>query len=326
MHGVPRCMMFGGLRVDAASARELIRAVEPMAIEAAQLAERRKMERQAEHHRILELELQQARYEASLAERRYAACDPDNRLIAATLEKNWETALRRVRDCEARLDPVTMSVPTPAIPDLTGIAEDLEAAWKNTNVTMRCRQQLVRALVNEIIVDIDEPVREIVLIIHWKGGQHSELRLRKPRTGEHACGTPEDALAVIRSMASRWSDHDIAATLNRMALPTGQGKTWTAHRVGSIRRVRGIHAYKSAEKDGTWLTLREAAQQCGVTSHRIRKLIKAGTLRAEQVVPGAPFQIRAADLDAPSVVETVGRKGRPCHIDAGNQLPMFPDT
>jgi excisionase family DNA binding protein len=297
-----------------------------MAIEAAHWAERRKMERQAEHRRILELELQQARYEASLAERRYAACDPDNRLIAATLEKNWETALRRVRDCEARLDPVTMSAPTPAIPDLTGIAEDLEAAWKNTNVTMRCRQQLVRALVNEIIVDIDEPAREIVLIIHWKGGQHSELRLRKPRTGEHACSTPEDALAVIRSMASRWSDHDIAATLNRMALPTGQGKTWTAHRVGSIRRVRGIHAYKSAEKDGTRLTLREAAQQCGVTSHRIRKLIKAGTLRAEQVVPGAPFQIRAADLDAPSVVEAVGRKGRPCHIDAGHQLPMFPDT
>jgi hypothetical protein len=119
-----------------------------MAVEAAQLAERRKMERQAEHRRILELELQHARYEASLAERRYAACDPDNRLIAATLEKNWETALRRVR--EARLDPVTMSAPTPAMPDLAGIAEDLEAAWKNTNVTMRSRQQLVHALVNEI--------------------------------------------------------------------------------------------------------------------------------------------------------------------------------
>ena len=80
-------MIFGGLRVDAALTRELIRAVEPMAIEAAQLAERRKMERQAEHRRILELELQQTRYEASLAERRYAACDPDNRLIAATLRR-----------------------------------------------------------------------------------------------------------------------------------------------------------------------------------------------------------------------------------------------
>jgi excisionase family DNA binding protein len=319
-------MMFGGLQVDAAFARELIRAVEPMAIEAAQLAEQRKMERQAEHHRLLELELQQARYEASLAERRYAACDPDNRLIAATLEKNWETALRRVRDCEARLDATMTSVPTPVMPELTAIAEDLDAAWKNTRVTMRCRQQLVRALVNEIIVDIDKTAQEIVLTIHWKGGRHSELRLRKPRTGEHGCGTSDDALAVVRQMAGHWSDQNIAATLNRMGLPTGQGKTWTAHRVRSIRGVRDIHAYKSAEKDGLWLTLSEAAQRRGVTSHRIRKLIKAGILPAEQVVRGAPFQIRAADLDAPTVVEAVGCKERPCHIAADNQLPMFPDT
>jgi hypothetical protein len=319
-------MMFGGLRVDAAFARELIRAVEPMAVEAARLAEQRKMERQAEHRRILDLELQQARYDASLAERRYAACDPDNRLIAATLEKNWEAALRRVRDCEGRLEQTTDSTPAPALPDLNAIAEDLEAAWKSTNVTMRCRQQLVRALVNEVVVDIDEATREIVLIIHWKGGQHSELRLRKPRTGEHACSTSDDALAVIQSMATRWSDQDIAATLNRMGLPTGQNKTWTAHRVSSIRRVRGVRAYRSAEKDGEWLTLREAAERRGVTSHRIRKLINAGIVHAEQVVPGAPFQIRAADLDAPSVMQAAGHKGRPCHLAANNQLPMFPDT
>jgi excisionase family DNA binding protein len=212
------------------------------------------------------------------------------------------------------------------MPDLNAIAEDLEAAWKNTRVTMRCRQQLVRALVNEIIVDIDQAAQEIVLVIHWKGGRHSELRLRKPRTGEHGCCTSDDALAVVRQMAGHWSDQNIAATLNRMGLPTGQGKTWTAHRVRSIRGVRDIHAYKSAEKDGTWLTLREAAQRRGVTSHRIRKLIKAGILPAEQVVRGAPFQIRAADLDTPAVVQAAGRKGRPCHITVANQLPMFTDT
>ena len=80
-----------------------MRAVEPMAIEAALEAERKYMEAQAEQRRIAELELQQARYEASLAERRYAACDPDNRLIAAQLEKSWEAALQRVRLCEQRI-------------------------------------------------------------------------------------------------------------------------------------------------------------------------------------------------------------------------------
>ena len=319
-------MMFGGLRVDKVVVHELIRAVEPMAIEAAMAAERKLMERQAEQRSIVELELKQARYEASLAERRYAACDPDNRLIAATLERSWEATLRRVQDCEARLAATTDAIAATPAPDFTSLADDLGAALTSPNVTMRTRQQLLRTLVNEITADIDEEAREIVLLIHWKGGQHSELRLRKPATGGHDCNTPDDALAVIRTMAARWSDEDIAATLNRMRLPTGQGKTWTAHRVGSIRRVRGIHAYLSAEKDGTWFTLRDAAQQCGVTSHRIRKLIQAGVLPAEQVVPGAPYQIRASDLQSERVRQAMGRKGGPCHLEAQNQMPMFTDT
>ena len=102
MMGLPRRMTFGGPRVDAAVARELLRAVEPLAIEAAFEAGRMHRERQDNQRRIRDLELQQARHEANLAERRYAACDPDNRPIAARLGKNWETALRRVRDPEAR--------------------------------------------------------------------------------------------------------------------------------------------------------------------------------------------------------------------------------
>src|SRR3712207_7269238 len=94
----------------------------------------------------------------------------------------------------------------------------------------------------------------------------------------------------MRSMATRWSDQDIAASLNRMGMPTGQGKTWTAHRVSSLRRVHGIHAYRSAEKDGEWLTMSEAAASLGTTSHTIRKLINDGILPAEQVVTDAPWQ------------------------------------
>src|ERR1700693_4666056 len=142
-------------------------------------------------------------------------------------------------------------------PDSTGWADDLSAAWKAPRTTMRTRQRLVRALITEIVVDIDEAAGEIVLAIHWKGGVHSELRIHKPRTGEHGCSTPEQALAVMRSMAGRWSDQDIAASLNRMGMPSGQGKTWAAHRVGSVRRVRSIHGYRSADKNGERLTMRD---------------------------------------------------------------------
>jgi excisionase family DNA binding protein len=326
MMGLPRCMTFGGPRIDSAIARELLRAVEPMAIEAAFKAERMHRGQQEEQQRILDLELRQARYEASLAERRYAACDPDNRFIAAQLEKNWETALRRVRDLEERR-PAAKQAEIEVDPNaFVNLAENLSEAWNAPGVTMRARQQLLRALIVDIIVDVDEKERDVVLTIHWRGGQHSELRVRKPRTGEHGCATTDDALAVMRSMAGRWSDEHIAASLNRMGLPTGQGKTWTAHRVSSVRRVRGIHAYRSAEKDGEWLTLTEAAAALRTTSHTMRRLIKSGVLPAVQVVPGAPYQIRADDLASESVKSAMARKGRPRRVTDDNTIPMFTDT
>lgn len=297
-----------------------------MAIEAALEAERMHGERRDEQRRIVELELQQARYEASLAERRYAACDPDNRLIAAQLEKSWEAALRRVQACEARLDETQASEPPGTVPDFAGLADDLEAAWNAPGVRMRTRQRLLRALVTEVIADVDEAAREVVLTIHWRGGQHSQLRVRKPKSGEHGCRTPEQALAVMRSMAGRWSDQDIAASLNRMGMPTGQGKTWTAHRVSSVRRVNGIHAYRSAEKNGEWLTMSEAAATLGVTHYRIRRLIRNGTLPAEQVVPDAPWQIRARDLRDERIATALNRTGRPCRVDQESQLVIFTDT
>jgi hypothetical protein len=224
MFGRPRCIIFGAKRVDAAIARELLRALEPMAIDAALQAERRHMELQGERRRIVELELQQAQYEASLAERRYAACDPDNRLIPAQLERSWEATLLRVQACEARLAAVETPGSTAPVPDFVGLADDLEAAWNAPGVTMRSRQQLLRALIAEIIADYDQSSREIILTIRWRGGQHSELRVSKPRSGEHGCRTTDEAVGVIDTMATRWSDTDIAATLNRMGLPTGQGR------------------------------------------------------------------------------------------------------
>ncbi len=324
--GQRRCLSVAGKRVDETIAAEMLRAVAPMAIEAAEEADRMLRDEDQDRRRIAELELQQAQYDASLAERRYAACDPDNRLIAAQLEKAWETALQRVELCRDRLDRMQISDADDVRPDFTGLAGDLSAAWKAPRTTMRTRQRLVRALITEIIVDIDDAAGEIVLVIHWKGGQHSELRVRKPRTGEHGCSTPEQALAVIRSMAGRWSDQDIAASLNRMGMPTGQGKTWTAHRVSSLRRVRGIHGYRSAEKNGEWLTLRDAAAKLGVSHHQIRKLIKASILNSEQIMPDAPHQIRAADLASEQVVAALKQKGRPCRVDSERQSLMFPNT
>src|SRR6266851_189973 len=181
--GQRRCLSVAGKRIDETIAAEMLRAVAPMAIEAAKEAERMLKDEDQDRRRIAELELQQAQYDASLAERRYAACDPDNRLIAAQLEKAWETALQRVELCRDRLDRMQISDADDVRPDFTGLADDLSAAWKAPRTTLPTRQRLVRALITEIVADVDQVAGEIVLVIHWKGGQHSELRVRKPRTG-----------------------------------------------------------------------------------------------------------------------------------------------
>jgi DNA invertase Pin-like site-specific DNA recombinase len=192
--GQRRCLTVAGKRIDEIIAVEMLRAITPMAIEAAEEAERMLRDENQDQRRIAELELQQAQYDASLAERRYAACDPDNRLIAAQLEKAWEIALQRVEQCRERLNRTQTPDVDDVRPDFTGLANDLSAAWKAPRTTMRTRQRLVRALITEIIVDIDEAAAEIVLVIHWKGGQHSELRVRKPRTGEHGVAHPSRRL------------------------------------------------------------------------------------------------------------------------------------
>src|SRR5690606_32485315 len=136
--GLARCMNFGGIRIDAAVSTEVLRAVEPLAIEAALHAEQTLMHSHQAQRRVIELDLQQARYEASLAERRYAACDPENRLIAAQLEKNWDAALQRVQGFETRLQETDACPPaTVTGPDLIGLAQDLDAAWNAPSVTTR---------------------------------------------------------------------------------------------------------------------------------------------------------------------------------------------
>ena len=327
MLGHDRCLRFGGLGVDKAIAAEILRVVQPIAVEAAIEAERMQAVAREERLRAAELDLQKAQYEAGLAERRYAACDPENRLIAATLERNWEAALQRLEACKMRIDVGEVSTPSAVEPpDLESLAEDMAAAWHAPGVSARSRQRLVRTLIKDIVADVDEQRREVILTIHWQGGQHSQLRIKKPKPGQNGRETSEDALTLIGSMAGHWSDGDIAATLNRMGLRTGLDHSWTAKRVSSTRRFNGIRAYASADKHGDWLTMTEAAEKLGVTNHVIRRLIKEKTLPAEQVMRNAPHQIRVVDLEREEVAEALKCRKAPCRDPRQTALPMITNT
>jgi DNA invertase Pin-like site-specific DNA recombinase len=332
MHGTAQCIGFGATRPDLVVARLLVDVVQPMAVEAAMMAEQQASHRDDERRRALELECQQTEYEVQLARRRYESVDPANRLVAAELEARWNAALARLRDCQARLEDARAEPST--VPDrssLLSLASNLEAAWNAANTAMSAKQRLVRTLIHEIVVDVDEEASDIVLVIHWRGGHHSEHRVKKPRSGEHTKIASVEADTVIRDMAAKWNDEHIAATLNRMGLTTGQGLTWTANRVSSHRRNYGIDAYESKNKDGRCLTMSEAAAQLGVSHYAIRCLIKSRVLPARQVVEDAPWQILAEDLHRPEVeqalrVRSARRRRRPCRDFADERTLRIPGT
>jgi hypothetical protein len=331
MQGLEPCISFGARRPDAAIASEILIAVQPLAVEAALMAERDAVELVDEQRRALELELQQAEYEMKLAARRYQAVDPDNRLVASELETRWNRAIAKFRECEAKVASKQQDPATTVDRDaLLRLADDLQVVWSAPTTDQRTKQRLIRALIEEIIVDVDDSSREVVLLVHWRGGQHSELRVKKPATGEHTKRAPEEADKLIREMATRWSDDDIAATLNRMGLQTGQGLSWSRLRVASYRRTAGIHGYESAIKDGRCLTMVEAAAKAGVSCHAIRKLIRAGILPAHQVLFDAPWQILASDLEKPEVQEALRgrerRAGRPCRNSRDDRTLKIPGT
>lgn len=307
-------------------ARQVLEVVQPLAVDAAVVARDQAQHMVDECRRALELERQQAEYEVTIARRRYESVDPDNRLVAAELEARWNDALNVLRQCEARLVKAAsepQEIPDPE--DLFSLASNLEAVWNAPDTTMRTKQRIVRTLIREIAVDLDDERREVVIVIHWSGGQHSEVRVKKPKTGEHQKRASSEAKELIREMATRWSDEHIAATLNRMGLKTGQGLNWNQTRVGAYRRKHGMVGYASRTKDGRCLTMYEAAKIAGVSNHFIRKLIQQGVLPARQLMKDAPWQILASDLDLPAVKTAIAARRSvpksPCR-DSSSQLNL----
>ena len=299
-YGEETCISFGGLRVDAAVSKEVLEAVSGNAIQAAVEAAEQMQQRRRDLRTAIELELEQARYEARLAARRYESVDPDQRLVAAELEARWNTALQKVKGLESKLhdfDHESQSVPAPSKQTLLSLAQDLPAIWNSPSTDMRLKQRIVRILIREIIVDVEEKSREVVLVIHWAGGRHSELRVKKFETGRSRRCTDPEAIEVLRQMAGKFSDRQIAATMNRLRLRTGVGNSWNEMRVRSTRSYYQLPAF-SQDQEAKDVTVKIAAQRLNVSEWVVRRMIEEKTLPARQVIVCAPWQIPVEALDS----------------------------
>jgi DNA invertase Pin-like site-specific DNA recombinase len=301
LHGGKLCISFGALRVDESVSAEVLRQIQPMGVEAALSAiEARNNETDAVRRQV-ELALEQARYESNRARRQYDAVDPENRIVAAELERLWNERLLVVRQLETKLQQVdTQRLPPLGQEEraqLLALGTDLERTWNHPAATAETRKRILRTVLTEIIARHEGD--EVHLVLHWQGGDHSELKVRKPRNGEHRWTLDATTTDIIIELARLMPDMSIAALLNRAGKRTGQDNTWTESRVRAFRNKHEIAVYREGERaERGELTLLEAAAALGTCQMTVLRMIRKGTLEARQVCKGAPWVIKATDLAA----------------------------
>ena len=318
------CISFGALRVDQAVGAEIVRLLQPLGVDAAVRAITDCEHQAGEKQRQLELALEQARYEAARARRQYDAVDPDNRLVAGELERRWDAALAAVEVLEKELETLVRQRPAALDAEerqrLLQMGADLEAAWHHPAATAVTRKRLIRAVMREVVARVEDD--QVQLLLHWQGGDHTRLTVRKNRRGQTRWAVEPEMVDLIRTCARLMPDKAIAGMLNRTGKRTGRLNGWTQSRVRGFRNTHGIAVYV----EGEWaargeVTLTEAARMLDLSPMTVLRRIRAGIIPAEQYCKGAPWVIKRQDIENQPRAKTE-RKG-PLSSNPGQQALIF---
>src|SRR6266849_5898802 len=295
------CLNIGGVQIDQAVLEAFLRTVTPAAVEATQLAIQQLEADQDAALGQWRLAVERARYQAERAERQYRAVEPENRLVARGLETEWEKRLRDLAAAEAELQRREQQRPRALSLEeknkIQSLGSDLTKVWTAPTTTDRDRKELLRALLEEVIVTVDRPERRAHLTLRWRGGTLTELDLSLPRSQPRGLRTEENTISLLRRLAVLYSDDVIAGILNRQGRKTATGERFTAHQVGCLRRYRKIARFRPPAEPltGELATIRKAAQILGINTSTIHRWLDDGIIAGEQVTPGAPWQIRITD-------------------------------
>jgi DNA invertase Pin-like site-specific DNA recombinase/predicted DNA-binding transcriptional regulator AlpA len=295
------CLNVGGLQIDEAVTRAFLEALEPAGVQAALIAAQ---QLEADHDAALaqwQLAVERARYEAEKTERRYRAVEPENRLVARGLEAEWEQRLRQLDQAQAELARRQQQRPTLLTSGernaLLALGQDLKRVWLASSTTPRDQKELLRALLEEVIIAVFRDEYRAHLTLRWRGGRLTELDVSLPRSRPATVRTDEDTLALLRRLATHYPDDVIAGILNRQGRTTARGLRFTANLVGNTRRHWQIPRFEPRPESpaGELLSIKQAATLLGMAPSTLHRWVNAGFVAGEQVTPGAPWQIRMSD-------------------------------
>jgi DNA invertase Pin-like site-specific DNA recombinase len=309
------CIGFGGATVDRRLSEELLKMISPLGVEASLKAIEDLNSGEAAQRAALSSKLEQLEYEAKRAFEQYDVVDARNRLAAGELERRWNEKLEEIETVKQQLACLVekhCSLSPQEEAAILSMGENFAEVWHSERCPPTLKKMIFRTVIEEIIARTDSKKETLHFTIHWKGGVHTELKMGRPRSATETA-TSIEALDIIRRMAVRHGDDQIASVLNRLGYSTGKGNRWNQNRVATARKNHSIPGQKRALADPDRVSLNEAARLCGVSHRSIERLVEAGLLSREQVAPRAPWQIRRSDLDTEpvrSVLEHLRRTGK----------------
>jgi DNA invertase Pin-like site-specific DNA recombinase len=295
------CLNIGGVQIDQAVAQAVLEALKPAAFEATLQATQ---QLESDHDAALtqwRLAVERAHYEAERAERRYRAVDPENRLVARGLEAAWEKRLRDLEQAQAELERKSQSRPPTLSPEdyqrIRALGADLPRVWAAPTTTDRDKKELLRTLLEEVIIAVQRDEFLAHLTLRWKGGMITELDVHLPRLNPARIRTDEDTVELVRRLAVHYPDGVIAGILNRQGRKTVRGERFSANQVGSLRRYRNIARFEPPAQppQGDLVTIAGAAEILKVAPSTIHRWLAEGIIAGEQITPGAPWRIRITD-------------------------------
>jgi DNA invertase Pin-like site-specific DNA recombinase len=294
------CLRIGGKRIEEAVTDALLAALTPAGVKAALTAAETL---EADHDAALaqwRLQVEHAKYQAERAERRYRQVEPEHRLVARGLEREWEQTLTALHTAEAELQLREHQRPRTLTPaehkQLLALGADLGRVWSAPTTTDRDRKQLLRTLIEEVILNVIREEKRATLTIRWRGGALTELVVPLPHHTP-AVRTDEDTLALLRRLAVHYPDAQIAGILNRQSRRSAKGQRFTIQIVSSLRTHWKIpcHQPPAEAPDGELLPVGKAADVLGVAASTIFRWLQAGFIPGEQHTPGAPWRILVND-------------------------------
>jgi hypothetical protein len=326
------CLAFGGRTVDKKFKEELLRAVSPYGMKASVKATKMLSTKEEDKVKALEQKINQLEYETSRAFEQYNEVDPRNRLVAAELERRWNEKLEELEQAKKNLTNAEIekcNISDEEKEKILALGEKFSEVWENHHCSNALRKKIIRTVIKEVIVNLNDENQMLKFIIHWEGGCHTEFEMPKPVSGVGQKTSLED-LEIIRKMAFRYGDDAIARVLNKLGRKTATGKRWNESRVRTIRGKYSIAGHIHTIKDPDILTLGQSAKYLNVSQTTIKRLVANDILEKDQIVSWAPWEIKKPDLDSDkikNIIKTLHETGRLVvkGKDSEKQINLFND-